>query len=121
MAKKILVIEDEPSILEMLRMYLTRAGYEVAVCDNGREAVDIALAEKPDLILLDVMLPGMDGITLAQEFYSDAELGSIPIIVASALQESRSSFSNFPQVRDFAAKPFNLAALTEKIKNIIGQ
>lgn len=120
MAKRIVIIEDEPNIADLGKLILTRAGYEVAVCDNGRDAVNVIRSVKPHLILLDVMLPGVDGVTIAKQLKDDEELASIPIIITSALEESRTLFAGNPQVRDFASKPFALNVLLEKVKKAIG-
>ena len=120
MAKKILIIEDEPTIADLAKLILTRSGYEVSVCDNGRDALDTIRKVRPHLILLDVMLPGVDGATIAKQMHEDAELSLIPVIITSALEESRSLFAGNPQIRDFASKPFSLNVLVDKVKQALG-
>ncbi|WP_428897249.1 two-component system [Parelusimicrobium proximum] len=118
MSKKVLIIEDEPTIADLAKMILERAGFEIEICDNGREAIDMLRSFQPDAVLLDVMLPGMDGSAIANEMKNDAELNRIPIIVMSALSESRNLFRDVPQVRDFAAKPFSIQTLVEQVKKV---
>lgn len=119
MAKKILVIEDEPELLDLVEGSLKRAGYDVAVCDNGRQAIASVHAAKPDLIIMDVMLPGMDGLAIATQLASDDKLSSIPIIVTTALEQSRPMFEKIPSVRHFTPKPFTLAELLKIVGSIL--
>ncbi len=97
-----------------------REGYEVKACQSGREAVAMIKEFHPNLILLDVMLPGMDGASIVRVLSEDEQLGSIPVIVTSALIESQKLFETYPQVKDFCAKPFVLKELVVKVKQAIG-
>jgi len=117
--KKIVIVEDDPSIADMTKLMLERAGFQAAVCDNGREAVDFIKAAKPDLILLDVMLPGMDGSAVARDLGKNEDTASIPIIVTSALEESKQLFSGIHQVKGFCSKPFTIAKLMEAINSVL--
>ncbi|MDR0291458.1 MAG: response regulator [Elusimicrobium sp.] len=117
--KRIVIVEDDPSIAEMTHIMLQRAGFEVLVCDNGREAVDFIKRAKPDLVLLDVMLPGMDGSAIAKELGKIPETSFIPIVVTSALEESRQLFTGISQVRGFCSKPFTLKKLLEAINSAL--
>ncbi|WP_428073443.1 response regulator [Candidatus Avelusimicrobium aviculae] len=120
MKKRVLIIEDETSIVELLMLVLMREGYEVKSCQSGREAVAMIKEFHPNLILLDVMLPGMDGVSIIKVLNEDEQLGSIPVIITSALVESQKMFEGFPQVKDFCAKPFVLKDLVVKVKQAIG-
>ncbi len=120
MKKRILIIEDEMSIVELLMLVLMREGYEVKSCQSGREAVSMIKEFHPHLIILDVMLPGMDGASIIKVLSEDEQLGSIPVIITSALVESQKLFINYPQVKDFCAKPFVLKDLIIKVKQAIG-
>ena len=121
MAKKIVVVDDEPEFLEMLEEIITQSGYEVSACDNGREALDLIRATKPDMALLDVMLPGMDGHAITAALAKDDDTNTIPIIIISALEQSRGMFEKYPQVKAFCSKPFSPAELLQNIKNILEQ
>lgn len=120
MKKRILLVEDETSIIDLLTLVLTKEGYEVHSCQSGRDAISRIKELRPHLIILDVMLPGMDGMGIANILSQDEELSSIPIIVTSALLESEKMFQKFPQVKDFSSKPFALKDLIVKIKQILG-
>lgn len=120
MKKRILVIEDEMPILQLLVMILAKEGYEVHTCQSGREAIAKMKQIRPHLILLDVMLPGMDGRSVVSVMAEDDELNSIPVLVTSALVESEKMFRPFPQVKGFCTKPFALKDLIIKVKQCLG-
>ena len=83
MAKKILIIEDEKIMIDLLQKKLTNEGYQVAVAQDGVEGVEKMQKEKPDLILLDVMMPRMNGFEVMEKMHQDPGLKSIPVIVIS--------------------------------------
>ena len=120
MKKRILIVEDEMSILQLLMLVLAKEGYEIHTCQNGREAIAKMKQVRPHLILLDVMLPGMDGQSVISIMEHDLELNSIPVLVTSALVESEALFQPFPQVKGFCAKPFVLKDLISKVKQALG-
>lgn len=119
MGNKILVVDDDPEISSLVQYTLEAMGHTVRVCDNGREVMETLHSYKPDLLVLDVMLPGIDGYSLASQITEDADLKDLPIIVLSALEPSRAMFHRFSQVSAFLTKPFNTDDLTEAIKNAL--
>lgn len=120
MKKRILIVEDEVSIVELLTLVLAREGYEVHVCQSGRDAISKMKEVHPHLIILDVMLPGLDGSAIIKIMEQDEELSSIPVLVTSALLESEKLFQPYPQVKGFCSKPFVLKDLVIKVKQFIG-
>ena len=118
--KKIVVVEDEIDILELLNMVLTNAGYEVYLCDSGRNALDLIKKVKPHLVILDLMLPGFDGKYIVKQMAEDEEILDIPVLIISALEESEKLFQGFSQVRDFCIKPFRSSVLLQKVKAVMG-
>ena len=120
MKKRILIVEDEMSILQLLTLVMNREGYEVHTCQSGRDAIAMMKQIHPHLILLDVMLPGLDGRAVASIMEQDEDLNGIPVIITSALVESEAMFKQFPQVKAFCAKPFVLTDLVEKVKRCLG-
>lgn len=84
MAAKILVVEDTLDMRELIHLYLKTEGFDVVVASDGREGLYMARAEKPDLILTDIHMPNVDGITLVKELRTAAKLKDIPIIVMTA-------------------------------------
>ena len=85
--RRILVIEDDPETVDMLRMVLERASYEVVAAYDGQEGVEKARAEKPDAIILDLMMPEKDGFAACKELKEDRECADIPILVVTALPD----------------------------------
>lgn len=120
MKKRILIIEDETAIVELLTLVLAREGYEISSCQTGRDAIAAIKKFHPHLILLDVMLPGLDGANLVKIMSEDEMLINIPVIITSALVESARMFQQYPQVKGFCSKPFVLTDLVAKVKQFIG-
>ena len=120
MKKRILIVEDEVAIIDLLRLVLEREGYEVHSCVSGRDAISTMKEVHPHLVLLDVMLPGLDGASIMRIIHEDEDLASTPVIVTSALRESEHLFTPFPQVKAFCSKPFALKELVEKVKHAVG-
>ncbi len=119
--KRVLVIDDEPEMLNLVKFTLEHAGYEVSTCDNGRHAWDSIIKAKPDLLVLDVMLPGIDGYSLQLKIAQEGSMKAMPIIVLTALEPSKTLFQKFSQVAGFMTKPFKAEALLEKVENVIGK
>ena len=119
MGNKILIVDDDPEISSLVQYTLESMGHQVQVCDNGREVMDALGAYKPDLLLLDVMLPGIDGYSLAHQITEGADTKELPIIVLSALEPSRPMFQKFTQVKAYLTKPFNTDDLMESVKNAL--
>lgn len=87
--KKIIIAEDEPVLIEMYKLYFERAGYEVLKADNGRECIDFVKKEKPDIILLDILMPKIDGWEVLRQLKTDPETKLIPILVFSNLGQTQ--------------------------------
>ncbi len=120
MKKRILIVEDETSIIELLLLVLSREGYELATCQTGRDAIAKMKEFHPHLVLLDVMLPGLDGASIVKIMSEDENLVNIPVLITSALVESKKMFQMFPQVKGFCSKPFVLTELVANVKKYIG-
>ena len=120
MKKRILIVEDEMSIVQLLMMVLAKENYEVHTCQSGRDAIAKMKQIRPHLVLLDVMLPGLDGAGIVKIMSEDENLINIPVIVTSALVESQRMFQMYPQVKSFCSKPFVLTDLVAKVKKFIG-
>ena len=120
MKKRILIVEDEAAIVDLLRLVLGREGYEIHSCQTGRDAISTMKKVHPHLVLLDVMLPGLDGASIVRIMHEDEILSSTPVIVTSALVESEKMFIPYPQVKGFCTKPFVLKDLVVKVKQCLG-
>ena len=120
MKKKIVIVEDERDILQLLNLILVRAGYEVHACDNGRNAIPLIKKIRPHLVILDLMLPGLDGRAIVEEMGKDDELFGTSVMITSALEEASHIFGNNPIVKEYCYKPFRTSVLLQKVKKIMG-
>lgn len=118
---KILLVEDNEASREMLSWRLERKGYEVVLAVDGQEAIDLAHSASPDLILLDMSLPIIDGWTAARQLKADASTASIPIIAltAHAMKGDREQTLQ-AGCDDYDAKPVEFARLIAKIETLLG-
>ena len=119
MAKKVLVIDDEPEMLALVKYTLEHSGFEVHTCDNGRTAWDEIVKVKPDVLVLDVMLPGIDGYSLQLKMSQDPATKSLPIVILTALEPSKTLFQKFPQVVGFMTKPFKTEELLKTVQSAV--
>lgn len=114
---KILVVDDEKSIVELVKFNLEREGFQVLTAFNGHEAVEKARKEKPDLIILDVMLPGIDGLEVCRSLSTDVETSQIPIIMLSARTEEVDKILGLELgADDYITKPFSPRELVARVK-----
>ena len=120
--KKILVVDDEDDILQFLELVLREKGYEVVTAAGGQEALTRAQIEKPDLVLLDIMMPQMDGWEVLKLLRVDEETANIPVAMLSARTEAKDRVQGLQEgAVDYICKPFALQELLEKIGIIFGQ
>ena len=118
MVKKILVVDDEPNIVDILRFNLQREGYEVLAAYDGQEGLDKALSEGPDLILLDVMLPMMDGFQVCEELRKTDRL--TPIIMLTAREEEHDRVMGLELgADDYVVKPFSVREVMARVRTNI--
>ena len=112
--KKILVVEDEPAMLQTIRYNLERSGYAVCVASDGRVGLEVFNREEPDLVILDVMLPGLDGIEVCKEIRKNS---SVPIIMLTAKdQEIDKVLALELGADDYVTKPFALHEFLARVK-----
>jgi DNA-binding response OmpR family regulator len=118
--KKILVIEDERDIARLVKFSLEKNGFKVVVVTDGDEAPDVALKEKPDLILLDVMLPGRNGYEVCKMIKEKKELAHIPIIMLSArTQKAEIKAGLEAGALDYICKPFTPKELVSQVRRYL--
>ena len=117
MAEKILVVDDDLVIRGFLRELLAEEGYEVILASNGEEAIDLAEIENPEVILLDINMPGIDGIEVCKRLKAQEETRYIPIIIVTALDD-RGFIAYLEGADDFVTKPFNPVELTFRIRSM---
>ncbi|GJL81309.1 MAG: hypothetical protein DHS20C01_09430 [marine bacterium B5-7] len=108
MTKRVLIAEDEPHLVESLSFILERCGYEVAAVTDGKDVFDRVVSYRPDVIVLDIMLPNRNGFELLKQFKSDNELTSIPILMLTAKgQEQDRATALSLGAEAFITKPFS--------------
>jgi two-component system alkaline phosphatase synthesis response regulator PhoP len=118
--EKILIIDDELNIVELLRYNLEANGYKVSFSLNGRDGLNSAVEKKPDLILLDIMLPEMDGFDVCKEIKKRKETESIPIIMLTAKSEEFDKILGLELgADDYITKPFSVRELLARIKAVL--
>jgi DNA-binding response OmpR family regulator len=117
MAKKILVVDDKPELRTLLKSYLTQEDFEVVVANNGQEAMYVARHEKPDLIILDLMMPEMSGYDFMRLYSREADT---PIIVLTAkLEENDKVLGLELGADDYVTKPFSPRELTARVRAVL--
>lgn len=119
---RILIVDDEVQLVEMVQMRLEANGYEVLTADNGQRGLERAKSENPDLIMLDVMMPKMDGYKVCGLLKNDARYSRIPIILFSArTQQDDKDVGGEVGADAYITKPFEPAVLISKIEELLGK
>jgi len=114
---KILVVDDEPSIVDVLMYNLTKAGHQPIVARDGEQALHLARAERPDLVILDLMLPGIDGLEVCRALRKD---GDLPIIMLTAKDEEVDRVVGLEMgADDYIVKPFSTRELMARVKAVL--
>ena len=121
MAKsKILIVEDEASLVEVLSYNLQREGYEVVIAKEGREGLRKAQMQLPDLIILDLMLPGLNGLDICRELRASPRTAGITILMLTAKGEETDQVVGFAMgADDYVTKPFSVKVLMQRIKVLL--
>ena len=118
--QRILVVDDEEDILELVRYHLAREGYDVVVSASGEEALKKAKKESFDLVVLDLMLPGLDGLEVAKALKADAKTRTLPIIMLTAKGEDADVVGGLEiGADDYITKPFSPRVLVARIKTVL--
>lgn len=113
---QVLVADDEPNILEFLTKSLNKHGYDVRKARRGEEALDMIRELRPQLVILDILMPGIDGVDICKMMRADVEMADIPVIFLSALEESRlHAVADEAGATDFLTKPVHLADLINMV------
>jgi two-component system, OmpR family, response regulator VicR len=118
---KIMVVDDEPDLLEVVKLILESDGYQVVTAGGGQEALDKIGKEMPDLVLLDIIMPKMDGWEVFSRIKGDPKTHDIPVIMLTAKDQRIDKLIGLHVVRvdDYITKPFGRAELLERIKRVL--
>lgn len=117
----ILVVDDEFSVAEVLQSVLTDAGHEVVTAVNGRQGLELLGKRRPDMVLLDFMMPIMDGPAMLQAMKENPAYRNVPAVVMSSLPEGAVAEAARGLYVAFLRKPFKLAAVTNVVKTVLGE
>jgi DNA-binding response OmpR family regulator len=116
----ILVVEDEADIREVVLYNLRREGYEAIGCETGTQALSAIKMKRPDLVILDLMIPELDGLTVCQQVRADPEVSSTPIVIVSAKEEESDVVIGLGLgADDYVAKPFRPKELMARVKAVL--
>jgi DNA-binding response OmpR family regulator len=117
MRKKIMVVDDDPNIVKLLTFLLEKWGYEVSHSRDGLDCMSVVEYEKPDLVLLDIMMPGLDGISVCSEITTSF---NIPVIIVSGLKKEKiKEESEVFGALEFVPKPINSSELKKKVEKAL--
>jgi DNA-binding response OmpR family regulator len=119
--RRILCIEDEPEMIDLIRLILERKGFEVIGAVGGEEGLDAVRRDKPDLVLLDLMMPDVDGWEVYRQMKADAKLQDIPVVVVTAKAQSIDKVLglHIAKVDDYVTKPFGPGDLVESVERVL--
>ena len=122
MTKKILLVDDSSTVLTLERMILSKYGYQLSVARDGEEAVLKARTEQPDLILMDVVMPRMNGLDAVRELHGNEITSAIPVIMVTTRGEVTNVESAFTNgCSDYVTKPINSLDLVTKVRSYLGE
>jgi two-component system alkaline phosphatase synthesis response regulator PhoP len=116
----VLVVDDEKDLLDLVTYNLGRNGYDTVTADNGNEAIEVAIREQPDLLLLDLMLPGIDGTEVARRLKADPRTASLPIVMLTAKGEETDVVVGLTLgADDYVTKPFSMKILLARVAAVL--
>jgi len=119
--KKVVCVEDEPEIIDLIRLILGRKGFDLTGATGGLEGLETIRRVKPDLVLLDLMMPDMDGWEVYQQMKADPDLKNIPVIVVTAKAQSIDKILglHIAKVDDYVTKPFGPQELLQSVERVL--
>ena len=118
---RVLIVDDERDVVELVKFLLERDGHQVYEAFNGREALEVVASSNPDLIVLDIMMPEMDGYTVNARLMENDATRRIPVIILTAKGQMRDVFQMASNVVMYMEKPFDPKHLREKIQDILSK
>ena len=123
MGKKVLIVDDDEDILASIRMLVDKMGLDVKTANNGMKAIEMLKKEKFDLVLLDILMPGMSGREVLKRIRSDSNLKNQKVIFTTVVQLSGAGESIIKELKpsDFIQKPVNVAEFKRKINKVLGE
>lgn len=118
---RILIVDDSPTEVHVLKTMLTRNGFETMEAESGEAGIEMAKAEKPDLVLMDIVMPGMNGFQATRKLTKDPDTSSIPVIIVTTKDQETDRVWGIRQgAKDYITKPVKESDLVAKIKDALG-
>ena len=122
MKKKILIVDDEKQLVSLVKLHMEMAGYEVLTASDGERALAIGREENPDLIILDLMLPKIDGWEVCKRLRAEQKISGIPVIMLTARTETEDKLKGFEcGADDYVTKPFSPRELVARVKRVLAR
>lgn len=121
--RRVVCVEDEPEMIDLFRLILNRRGFEVIGAEGGEEGLEAIRAQLPDLVLLDLMMPDMDGWEVYQQLKADEATRDVPVIVVTAKAQSidRVLGLHIAKVDDYISKPFSPQELLDSVEKVLSR
>jgi DNA-binding response OmpR family regulator len=121
-SRKILLVDDSETVLQMEQMILAKCSYELILARDGEEGIAKALTTQPDLILMDVVMPKMNGFEAVKQLRENAQTRSVPIVMVTSKAEAESMEAGYQNgCSDYIIKPIDQLELVTKVKNLLGE
>lgn len=118
---RVLIVDDSPTEVHVLKTWLEKNGFETLTAENGEEGVKTAKSEKPDLIVMDVVMPGMSGFQATRQLHKDADTANIPVLIVTTKDQETDKVWGMRQgAADYLVKPVTEQQLVDKVKAILG-
>jgi DNA-binding response OmpR family regulator len=120
MSPRVLVVDDDPQVLRLMRVNLELEGYDVVSAPDGEEALEAVLAERPDVVVCDVMMPGVDGLTVLRNLRANPKTSKIPFVMVSAKAQRADVKAALDMGADkYITKPFDPQDLLDAVENLL--
>ena len=122
-SKRIICVEDEPEMIDLIRLILNRHGFEVEGAEGGIKGIEMIRKSPPDLVLLDLMMPDMDGWEVYQQMKADEKTNNVPVIVVTAKAQNIDKVLglHIAKVDDYISKPFSPQALLDSVEKVLSK
>lgn len=123
MTKTIMIVDDEPDMVELIKIVLETEGYKTSTANSGSEALEKIKAKKPDMVLLDINMPGMDSWAVRKKLLEEKETKDIPVVILTARAQPIDKMFGLHVmgVADYIAKPFGRKELVDRVRAVLGE
>jgi CheY-like chemotaxis protein len=119
--RKVLLVDDSPTALMLVRTILARGRYDIVTASNGREAVEVAVATRPDVIVMDVMMPECDGVEACRRIRAHQDIGDVPVVLLTTRGEAHSIEAGYASgCNEYMTKPVDAMELLAKVETLLG-